>query len=100
MQRKQIDIAERACRHDNHLPSVFDLPTIGGSDPRPVTGACDAGHHNSVTLNYRWASGLLRDFAVNRAVATVINCQPVTVTSATTGNPLTVRRKSYVPGVV
>lgn len=87
-------------RHDNHLPSVFDLPTIGGSDLRPEIGACDAGGHQSVTSGRRQASGLLRDFAVNRAVATVINCQPVTVTSATTGNPLTVRRKSYVPGVV
>jgi len=87
-------------RHLDDLPNIFDLPTIGGSSPRPVTGACDAGQDNPVTPNYRWASGLLRDFAVNRAGTTVINCQPVTVTSATTGNPLTVRRKSYVPGVV
>ena len=87
-------------RHLNDLPDVLTLPTTGGSSPRPLIGACDAGHRNSVTLNYRWASGLLRDFAVNRAGTTVTHYASGNVSEATTGNPLPAKRKSYVPGVV
>jgi len=46
-------------RHLNDLPDALALPTNGCSSPRPLIGACDAGHRNPAAKKYRESSAEL-----------------------------------------